>query len=91
MNRAPNGAGHLSVQMGKIISINMDGKRRRIREHRWIGEKVLGRPLKRSEVVHHIDGNKFNNEHSNLVIMTQSDHLRLHWKIEPLRGRLVAR
>ena len=35
----------------------------------------LGRPLKRQEVVHHIDGNNLNNELSNLLLLpSQSMH-----------------
>lgn len=49
-----------------------------MREHRFIAEKVLGRKLNKSEVVHHIDGNGLNNANSNLVICTQSFHVFLH-------------
>lgn len=31
-------------------------------------EKKLGRPLKKGEVVHHIDGNKENNNEDNLLL-----------------------
>ena len=37
-------------------------------EHRFLIEKYLGRRLKSEEIVHHIDGNKLNNELSNLYI-----------------------
>lgn len=37
-----------------------------IREHRLIAEKILGRFLKKSEVIHHIDNNKQNNLPKNL-------------------------
>lgn len=52
--------------------------------HRVVAEEMLGRPLQRNEIVHHIDGNKHNNDPSNLQVMSQADHLRLHhaemWK-----------
>ena len=47
--------------------------------HRIVAERILGRPLKPGEIVHHIDGNKRNNDPSNLMIMTQSEHARLHF------------
>jgi len=47
-------------------------------EHRIVAEQMLGRPLKRGEIVHHIDGNRHNNAPDNLQVMSQADHLRLH-------------
>ena len=48
--------------------------------HRVVMEKHLGRALESNEVVHHIDGNKWNNDLSNLEVMSQADHVRLHNK-----------
>jgi hypothetical protein len=55
-------------------------------EHRIIAEQMLGRPLERGEIVHHIDGDKHNNNPANLKVMTQSEHMKLH-KSEMLAAR----
>lgn len=48
-------------------------------EHRRVAEQKLGRPLRPGEVVHHIDGDKHNNDPSNLMIFSsQADHARWH-------------
>ena len=41
-------------------------------------EGVIGRPLQPGEVVHHIDENKGNNAPDNLMLTTQSEHIREH-------------
>jgi hypothetical protein len=45
---------------------------------------MAGRLLKDGEVVHHIDGNRFNNEDENLQIMTTNAHSTLHRKVEDI-------
>ncbi|MDD4348348.1 MAG: HNH endonuclease [Opitutales bacterium] len=47
-------------------------------EHRWIIEQVIGGKIFPGYVVHHIDHNKLNNHPSNLKLMRESDHLKLH-------------
>jgi hypothetical protein len=47
-------------------------------EHRIVAEKMLGRPLRRGEIVHHIDENKHNNDPSNLMVITQRQHMLEH-------------
>lgn len=46
--------------------------------HRLVAEQALGRELLPDEIVHHIDGNKRNNDLSNLAVMTQSEHAKIH-------------
>jgi hypothetical protein len=47
-------------------------------EHILVAEQMLGRSLHPGEVVHHKDGVKTNNVPSNLQVMTQSEHMKLH-------------
>lgn len=53
-------------------------KGKRIDEHRFVMEQILGRKLESYEIVHHKDGNKLNNNPDNLVVMTLEEHSRLH-------------
>lgn len=51
------------------------------RQHVVIMERLLGRSLTNEEVVHHIDGNKRNNDPSNLDVMTAEEHNLCHGKL----------
>lgn len=50
-----------------------------VHTHRIVAAEKLGRPLTKSEVVHHIDGNHLNNHPDNLwVFPSQSEHVKYH-------------
>ena len=46
--------------------------------YRKIAEDYFEKRLLPDEVVHHIDGNRANNDKENLVIMKSSQHLKMH-------------
>lgn len=81
--------GYKLVRMPDHPLCNVDGF---VFEHRLIAEKYLlteensiyinGKPyLKREYSVHHIDGNKLNNSVDNLIVLTNSEHMKLHAKL----------
>lgn len=50
---------------------------KRVLQHRYKAEQVLGRSLKGKERVHHIDYDKTNNQNNNLVICPDDSYHRL--------------
>lgn len=58
-------------------------KQNRIAEHRLVMSNALGRPLRKGEVVHHIDGDPQNNVLSNLQLFAANG---LHLEVD-LAGR----
>ena len=54
-------------------------------EMRKVAEKKIGRPLKSSEDVHHINGIHSDNRPENLMVLDHREHLKLHWELAKSR------
>lgn len=63
-------------EMGYVQIRTGSGKYRR--EHRIVMEKKLGRPLKRTELVHHINEDRADNREENLELMNRAGHNKHH-------------
>lgn len=58
-------------------------------EHIVIAEQDYGRPLLKTEEVHHLDLNRMNNSPANLVVLQRKSHRKLHYWIDrgcPING-----
>jgi superfamily II DNA helicase RecQ len=55
-------------------------------EHRFIARQILGCDLEHNEIVHHINGNKVDNDIRNLCLMDREKHEHFHswldWKLK---------
>jgi hypothetical protein len=49
-----------------------------VAEHRLIAEQKIGRFLNDDEDVHHINENKLDNRPENLIVLSKSEHMKLH-------------
>lgn len=77
MEDNPNWKGGIAEQKG-YKKVYIGGQRYEM-EHRRIVEQRIGRKLTSEEVVHHIDGNKSNNNTDNLMLCAnQSEHMKIH-------------
>lgn len=77
--RTINGGGYVIVQIPSGHPMGTRSrKRHRMAEHIVVAEQMIGRPLERTEVVHHINGNKQDNRPINLLVCTRSYHIWLH-------------
>lgn len=64
--------------MLRMVGHHLANKQGYVREHRLVMEQKIGRRLKPGEVVHHIDGNRSNNDPDNLELFASNgEHLRV--------------
>lgn len=82
-SKSIDSSGYISLYVGPNYKYkNTYGGR--IREHIYIVQEKMGRQLEKNEVIHHIDGDKKNNNIDNLDLCTVSEHNNCHAKIEKI-------
>jgi len=60
------------------------------KEHVVLIEKQLGRKIRKNECIHHIDGNKQNNNLDNLVVIKSNKHHRqIHFSLQKIGYELL--
>lgn len=47
-------------------------------EHILVAEESIGRPIRKGEVVHHLNGKRNDNRKTNLLVIEHSQHAKLH-------------
>lgn len=77
-----NGKRKPRLQKNGYLTLSIGNKKRYI--HRMVMEEYLGRPLAKNECVHHINGDKTDNRLENLQLITKTEHLSLHAKLNGL-------
>lgn len=87
------GGSYLSIDGYRMVMVTSgrmkSGWRKYRKEHIVLIEEKIGRRISKSECVHHIDGDKLNNDISNLVLLNHKKHRNSHHSIQKLGYELV--
>lgn len=73
--RTRNGNGYALLHVPEHPDADRDGY---VVEHRYLMERLIGRPLERSEHVHHRNHDRSDNRLSNLELLTAAEHGKRH-------------
>ena len=74
-------SGHILIKDRNHPNANSSGY---VSEHVKVATKAMGRPMKKGEVVHHINCNPQDNRNRNLLVCDRSYHSSLHHKMSRL-------
>ncbi len=81
--------GYRQIWLGKDESVKYGRKDGYVIEHRKVVQDIIGRPLKKGEIIHHIDGDKLNNVPENLYLCSSVyDHRDIHINLEKVAFEL---
>ena len=82
-----NNNGYVEVWVGKHNTPGSSGYQK---EHRVFVELDIGRRLEQKEIIHHIDGDKTNNNKDNLLLCSGDfEHRKVHGQLERVAMSLV--